>query len=306
MRDTPLVAASRKWQIAYGLTCSLFRMSVVHLHPKIELSPEDIYFDDGFFTLLKNGYPATGHLTWRSDSGALRLACNLYRGRAHGLWEQFYENGDLEHWCYYSHGKQDLYDEWYDKHQRLIQSDCWHDGKLHGRCESYELGQLSAIEEFNNGKRHGLWETYGKRKVTTFRGRYLEDKPHGWHVWRFANNKLEAEHHYGRGIKTGHWRDFYDNGALKMERTYVHNRLVGEVRCYYDTGVLALSANYNEGNLDGLWFEYYPNGTLMRSFPYRDGLLDGFERHYDRSTRLTRKVRWQGGGILSDLTYLIR
>ena len=98
-------------------------MTVVSLHPKIEITSNDVYFDDGFFTLVENGQPATGRLTWTSVGGTLRLACNLYRGRAHGLWEQFYENGNLEHRCHYSHRKQVWNDERYEKNRGLNKRD---------------------------------------------------------------------------------------------------------------------------------------------------------------------------------------
>ena len=277
---------------------------LIHLHKALELTEEDTFLDGEIECLFKTGKPATGQVSIYFDSGALDFRYGLYNGQKHGLYEEFFENGDLKYWCLLRHGQKDFYDETYDEYGRLISSDGWHQGLRHGRCESYELGQLSAIHEFKNGKRHGLWETYGPRKVTFFHGRFVEDEPDGWHVWRFANNKRESEYHYDKGIKSGHWRDFYDNGALKIERTYVNDQIVGEVRCYYDTGVLALSANYNAGNEDGSRFEYYANGTLKRSATYQDGTLEGFERHYDRKLNIQREVEWKDGTVRSDLSHL--
>ena len=274
------------------------------LHPPLELTQEDTFLDGETEYLVATGKPATGQVSIYFDSGALDFRYNLYHGNKHGLYEEFFENGDLKYWCHFRHGQKDFYDETYDKYGRLISSDGWHQGLRHGRCESYELDQLSAIEEFKNGKRHGVWETYGPRKVTFFHGRFIEDEPDGWHVWRFANNKREAEYHYDKGMKTDLWRDFHSNGTLKRERTYVNDQVVGEDRCYYDTGVLAFSVSYNEGRHHGFWFEYYPNGTLMRAVPYRDGELDGFERHYDRKLNIQREVEWQEGRLRSDLNFL--
>lgn len=281
-------------------------MQVSFIHPPLELTKEDTFLDGEIEYLIATCKPATGRVSIYYESGALDFRYGLYNGQKHGLYEEFFENGDLKYWCLFQHGKKDFYDETYDKYGRLTQSDGWHQGLRHGRCESYELGQLSAIQEFKNGKRHGMWETYGPRKVTFFRGRFIEGEADGWHVWRFANNKREAEHHYDKGMKTDLWRDFYSNGTLKRERTYVNGQVVGEDRCYFDTGVLALSVTYKEGSYDGFWFEYYPNGTLMRSVPYKDGQLDGFERHYDRKLNIHREVQWKDGKVRSDLNYFRR
>ena len=278
--------------------------SLSTIHPHLELTQEDVFVDDKIFCLVTNGKPATGRVSVSKENGALDCRYSLFNGQRHGLYEEFFDNGDLKYWCHYSRDRKDFYDETYDKYGRLIGSDGWHQGLRHGRCKSYELDRLSAVRDFKNGKRHGLWETYGPRKVTLFHGRYVEGEPQGWHVWRFANNKREAEYHYDRGIRTGDWRDFHSNGTVKRERTYVNDQVVGEDRCYYDTGVLALSVTYNEGRHHGFWFEYYPNGALMRSVTYRDGELDGFERRYDRKLNIQREVAWKGGRALSDITRL--
>ena len=280
-------------------------MSVVPLSPKIELSGDDVHFDDGCFLLVKDGRPATGRVVTRAGDGTIRRICDLYRGFAHGLWQQFYENGDLEHWCRYSHGKQEFYDEWYDTSGALIQSDCWSAGLKHGRCKSYELGQLSAIQDFKNGLRHGLWETYGPRGVTFFSGRFIEDEPDGLHVWRFVNNKPESEKRYDRGVRTGEWRDFYNTGSIKRWRKYSGGLIDGEDRRYYENGVLATFATYKRGQLDGPSLEFHPNGKLKRSVPQKKGGIEGVERHFDEQVRVRREIQWRNGKSLSDLNFIL-
>ena len=135
--------------------------SILNLHNALELTREDTFLDGGIECLVKTGKPATGQVSIYFESGALDFRYNLYNGRKHGLYEEFFENGDLKYWCHFRHGQKDFYDETYDKYGRLIQSDGWHQGLRHGRCESYELGQLSAIQEFKNGKRHGVHHVHG-------------------------------------------------------------------------------------------------------------------------------------------------
>lgn len=274
------------------------------LHEARELTANDVFVDNEIICLVKNGEPATGRVTAHYEDGAVEFHVQVYNGKRHGLYEEFFENGDLRYWCRYLHDKRDFYDERYDKYGRLIQSDCWKNGVLDGRCESYELGQISAIEEYKDGMRHGLWETYGPRKVTFFHGRYVEDQPEGWHVWRYANNNVESEYHFKAGVRTGRWRDFYGNRQLKRERTYSDGLRVGKDRTYYENGVMRLEASYDDGVLDGLLFEWHPNGILKRATPYSEGQIDGTEEFYDPRLMKLRQIQWRRDEAVSDLNYL--
>ena len=275
------------------------------LSPPKNLTRKDVVIDDDLVYLVRIGKPATGTLTICNEDGVMDFRFELYNGRKHGLCESFFPDGNLQYWCRFRHGKQDLYDERFDKHGSLIQSNCWRDGHLHGRCKSYELGRLSAVQDFKDGKLHGLWETYGPRNVTFFSGQYVEGKPDGTHVWRFIDNKVEAECLFDLGVKTGLWRDFYNTGQLKRQRTYEDDELVGEDRSYFESGVLASVMTYKHGTLNGPCMEFHPNGNLKRSFPYAKGVPAEFERHYDQSLRMLREVAWQDGKALSDLNYML-
>jgi antitoxin component YwqK of YwqJK toxin-antitoxin module len=274
------------------------------LHEARELTADDVFVDNEIICLVKNGKPATGRVTAHHDDGLLDFRIDIYNGKRHGLYEEFFEDGNLRYWCLYSHGKKDFYDEQYDKYKRLIQSYTWRNGVLHGRCESYELGAVSAVQHFENGELHGLWEKYGARKVVSFHGHYVRGRRDGWHVWRYPNNKIEAEYHYELGVKTGRWRVFYDTGELMHERFYEDDKVVGEHRYYYDNGVLARVLPYVDGKLEGSCFDYHPNGTLKQVTPVTDGVRDGIERHYDRALKKRREITWEHGQARSDISFL--
>ncbi len=274
------------------------------LHEPLELTENDVFVDGETICLVKDGKPATGRVTAYYEDTSVHFHVDVYKGRRHGLYEEFFKDGNLRYWCRYLHGKQDLYDERYDEHGRLIQSDCWDDGKRHGRCERYELGKISAIQHYRCGKLHGLWETYGPRKVTLFHGHYVDGERDGWHVWRYSNNNTEAEYFYRRGAKTGHWRTFYENGQLMQEFFYENDVRIGEERCYYEHGVLARVVPYKDGEVDGLCLEYHPNGKLERAIPCTSGVRDGFERYFNDSAKMHREVEWLDGRVRSDLSIL--
>ena len=126
------------------------------LHAPSALSISDVFVEADRIYLLKTGRPATGVLSIQNQEGRVESRFEIYNGQKHGLYEEYFASGDLRYWCRYLHGKQDLYDERYDEHGRLIQSDCWEDGNKHGRCERYELGKISSIQHYRRGKLHSL------------------------------------------------------------------------------------------------------------------------------------------------------
>ncbi len=287
------------------LAIAMYDLKVAHIFGDQELNQDDVIRRGDRFFLKSTGRPASGRLSVHRDDGALQFRFKIFNGEKHGLFEQFYPSGELVHWSYFSRNKQDLYEEWFDKQGRLLRSNCWHEGQLHGRCEQYVLGRLSATREFKHGRKHGLWESYGARKVTLFHGRYVNNECDGWHVWRHANNKRAAEYHYELGVKTGRWRTFYESGAVKRERTYRARTIVGEDKTFYEDGVIRRLEPYRNGEVDGVCFDYHPNGKLKISTPLKKSFRDGFERHYDRALNLRREVEWRNNKAVSDLNFLL-
>ena len=277
---------------------------VTKLDRPLELFEKDVWVENGFYRLLKTGRPATGRLTHYEDNGEVAIKLNVRRGRLHGLWEEFFANGEIEYWCTFSNGKRDLYDESYDEYGWLTSSNCWLDGELHGTRKSWVKGRLDREEEYRHGKRHGLTQHFGLPLVTRFRGRYVNGEPDGWHVSRYDNNKTKKEYHWDKGIRTDRCRTFYECGQLEHEYFYDNGVLSGESRSYFDNGVLGMITKFENGKQHGVTYLYHPNGKLNISRHYKNGMLDGVERIFHVDQSLSSEIVWDEGKKISEVSYL--
>ena len=123
-----------------------------------ELTRKDVVIDDDLVYLILEGKPATGTLTTYHKDGGVDFRFELYNGRKHGLCEWFFPGGDLQYWCRFRHGKQDLYDERFDEHGSLIQSNCWRDGIYTADAKAMSAGNCRQFRDFKDGKLHGCGE----------------------------------------------------------------------------------------------------------------------------------------------------
>ena len=278
-------------------------MKVTKLDQPIELFEKDVWVESGFFRLSKTGRPATGSLTHYHDNGNVAIRLNVQRGLLHGLWEEFFENGDIEYWCTLSNGKRDLYDERYDKYGRLISTSCWLNDQLHGSVKKYDLNNLIELGEYQYGQRHGLFEQYAPRKITLFHGRYIDDQPHGWHVYRYPDGVRKEEQCWDNGVRTGLWRTFYESGKVEREIHYENGIKVGEHKLYYENGVLEMVAQIANGKPHGETYTYDPNGKLSISHQYKNGVLDGVERMFYGDQSLFSEIVWDEGKKISEVIY---
>ena len=52
------------------------------------------------------------------------------KGQREGIWELFYENGNIERRTPYKEGKRDGIEEWFHKNRNIIETRHWKDGEL--------------------------------------------------------------------------------------------------------------------------------------------------------------------------------
>ena len=104
---------------------------------------------------------------------------NLYneKGEKHGLWEDYYSNGELHYRINYANGKE------------------------HGVWESYYRdGQLNYRGNYENGQKHGLWEGYFSDGQLSIRGNYVNGQKHGvWEDYYSNGGQLNYRKEYNMG-----------------------------------------------------------------------------------------------------------
>jgi len=145
----------------------------------------------------------------------------------HGIWEFYYENGDLKNTIYYTHGLFDgIWEEYYENGQlntkshytqnllnglqiiyyesgQLWSSIGFKDGKRNGEDVSYyENGQLNQKRHYLNGKVDGLFEQYYDNGVLWRTGYYIDDLREGWWFEYDYYGVPEGKIEYSNGVAT--------------------------------------------------------------------------------------------------------
>lgn len=177
------------------------------------------------------------------DSGRLRAEGEYNKDTKTGPWKYYYENGTLsQEGTYNSEGNPEGEWRWYYENGALLREEYYYLGKLDGLMVDYdENGEVLAQGEFiegleegdwffeygdariegsySEGMRNGEWKYYwvppgyGAEKVLRFQGRFIDDNPHGRHVYYWDNGKRKDEGEYVMGLKEGDWISYNYDGT---------------------------------------------------------------------------------------------
>lgn len=143
-------------------------------------------------------------------NGALEQEGNYVKGKPEGDWRWYYSSGALLREETYYNGLQDGIMTEYDEAGSIITRGEFIEGNKEGPW-FYRIGDSEAEGSYAYGMRNGLWKYYdlpsgmGKQKVLRFEGRFIEDNPHGKHIYYWDNGKKKDEGSYVTGRKQGDW-----------------------------------------------------------------------------------------------------
>lgn len=115
-------------------------------------------------------------------------------------------------------------------------------------------GVVAAIEQFKNGRRHGLFRQW------------------------FNTGELAFESFYQSGRREGHTRSWWFNGNPRSVTYYVNGLPDGEARSWYRSGLPFKRFNYVQGQPSGLQQAWRENGKLFSNFEYKNGRVFGLRK----------------------------
>ena len=80
---------------------------------------------------------------------------------------------------------------------------------------------------------------------------------------RFNNSdKVKVTGQIEKGLKSGEWRYFYENGNVEKIETYKFGELTGNYKGFYESGELMEVGEMRYDKMEGTWKSYYKNGNL--------------------------------------------
>ena len=123
-----------------------------------------------------------------------KMVEHYQNGKLHGVFKNYYGNGELQESSVYQNGIKNGASFWYHDTGELLSEFEYKDGVLTGASKSYyENGQVKSESNYINSKLHDLYRSYHE------------------------NGSLEKEGMYDKGKKDGKWL-FYDESG-KVEKT---------------------------------------------------------------------------------------
>ena len=168
-----------------------------------------------------------------------------YYHRRHGIWEEYYSDGNLEARTTYKNGvRHGQFQKYYKWSENIL----WFEG-IH-----------------NEGERVGTWTYYRRDGSTKYQSAYKE----GLRIERRAdgNNCGLYNLSYQYNKSTEKW-DYFEGNCLMGTGLLSHSDSYG-------------ANTHRHYKRDGLWEEYYRDGTLSAKTTYKEGIRHGqFQKYRD-------------------------
>lgn len=169
--------------------------------------------------------------------------------------------------------------------------------------EYYENGQLKKENVFKaNGNWTGYKRLYSEKGLLS-----IETQPEG-------NGGLTEKHYFNNGnlkreftkiaksnekgfLKTGIYKEFYENGILKIKGGFNENLLVGVWKHFYPTSEIEWEVDYSNNYKQGTYRQFYKNGKVKVEGFHNLGLKHGEEKQYDYTGNETKKLKYRNGEL---------
>lgn len=188
-----------------------------------------------------------------------------------GLYEQFYDNGQLK-----------VFGQYQNKQKVGPWKEYFENGKLK-REYSYTKGKK------NKESKH-YFESGGLKSETI---EIADSKTE--HKEYFESGQL----YYQRILPSGYYKEYYNTGELKTTCNYNKKDIVGVWNLFFKTGTVEYEVAYKNGYKDGVYKQYYPSGKLRATGNHTLDKKNGVEIYYDESGQEINTIKYKKGVLKS-------
>lgn len=188
--DISIGGKMKKIIVIFNLIISTaFAMEKIKLEDSLVINSKIVYRESRktFSGVLQDFYP----------NGNLKQSGLVKDGKPAGVWEYYYENGNL-----HSKYKQDdkfTYIEKFYYDGSLKQKGIYIDGKMSGRWETYENNKLIMIKNYNNNLLTGEFLYYYPDGSVKVKGNFSKNKAHGDWIFYKIDKSIEKIENYING-----------------------------------------------------------------------------------------------------------
>lgn len=261
-------------------------------------------YEDGIATGMGYEFDRDGRIITlvNYEKGAVKSMQTINRmdknNKRTGLWIEYYEDlfpekvKRLE--GRYKEGLKNGYFREYDKKGKQISTTKYVNGEIVENAE--ELMNVDLTREYYpdasvhwertylGSQPHGIWKEYDTAGVVIYSEVYQKGV-------KIGEGIIDV-----KGIKQGHWKEYYENGSLRGEGDYLDGGRIGPWKFYHLNGKIEQVGKYrNGGKPHGDWIWYYDDGSVRREEVYVNGKEDGTMIEYDREGNILEKGEYVEG-----------
>ncbi len=191
--------------------------------------------------------------------------------KKNGVWEFFYENGDLKAKGEYLADKRAGKWQFFYPNGVLEQEGVYEDGFFDGVWKwYYESGALLREENYFYGFREGQMFELSPAGDTIVKGTFVEGDKDG--KWFYCVGDDYSVGKYNYGAKTGLWLSYYyPEMRLKVKENYSQGERTGKYKEYYINKKVKEFGNYESNKKDGRWVYNKPDGSVDFTAFYQYG-----------------------------------
>ena len=222
----------------------------------------------------------TPYIEYHPNGNVLVKGQRNSKGQREGIWEIFWENGNIHRRIPYVEGKEDGIEEWFYPNGNISCRTPYVGGEVHGVQECFdEQGNITETRLWKDGK---LIETT-EPELTP----YIMYHNNG-NVW------IKGQRN-SKGQEEGIWEEFCPNGNIKCRIPYKEDKRDGIMEWFDEQGNITLTRLWKVGKLiEETKPKPQPDPQLIDSMAMRYthdfGFLD--EKHKE-SIRTTMKQLWE-------------
>ena len=238
---------------------------------------------------IKNG-EGTFQLVW--PNGVTRAHGNYIGGRQNGKWRYHHQDATPHYEVFLQNGlMHGIYLEFFDngnksvegQYERGIKSGLW--------TWYYKNGKKEMQGTLVSGKKNGQWSYWFENGNKESTGNYSDDLEDGiWTFWYKAGADWKKGN-YVSGKKNGMWITWFENGNKLQEGNFFDDKEQGVWKSWYENGTQLSLGKFAGGVMDSVWRFFYPSGNPSSVVNFVKGKKHGkWISWFDR----TDKVQEQG------------
>ncbi|MDD5570141.1 MAG: toxin-antitoxin system YwqK family antitoxin [Bacteroidales bacterium] len=244
----------------------------------------------------------------------------LFKGQPDGYWKTYYETGIIKSEGNRKNFLLDSLWKFYDEKGNISLSLNYKDGKKNGFKTTYFENQKTE-ENYVNDKKNGVANYYKNQhliKTINFIdgiengiSREFDESGNVITITEYSGGFIISQEEINRkddkGLKTGKWQFYYDNGNIKIECFYLNDLKNGIYKEFAENGNLlkiekyqndSLLINVSEVAKTEIKKEYYANGQVKKMITYRYNIPEGISREYSEDGKVTDSKIYKDGKVI--------